>query len=180
MSVRKTIPKADDPRFILHEQTGRYIKIGSTYHAKNVIGSSALHPYSIITNTLVSHRKILGSDKLNDKQVKYMIKQIISQSMKFKNVDVVQEINELFSLDFSKFLIATIPEKSAEKDKKSMRSKRFTLGSKPTTDVSESETTDWENIADIRGLSRLQLKRQTGHYGKSTVETDFSDTEISD
>jgi hypothetical protein len=98
--------------------------------------------------------------------------------MKFKNVDVVGEINELFSLDFSKFLIATIPEKSAEKDKKkTMRSKRFTLGSKPTTDVSESETTDWENI---RGLPRLQLKRQTGHYGKSTVETDFSDTEISD
>lgn len=161
------LDKANDSRFIYIPETRRYVKIGSSYHAKQVSLHNELHPYSIFTKNLVTHIKILANDKLNDKQKKTIIKMMLKDSMAFKTTNVVQEIKDLFSLDFSRFLVAKgKPEPNEKNLSKSMTLKsRFTLGKAPQTDISDESETDW---ATYGALARC---------GLNGIPAGFTDTE---
>ena len=107
---------------------------------------------------------------------------MLKDSLAFKTTDVTTEIEDLYNVKFPSFRHLNAVGKVTEKPKqppphkhakKSVRQRRFRLAAKPQTDISESDQTDW---SDIGGLSRLQLKRQTGYY-RPTFETSHEDSD---
>ena len=166
LNKHKRLERKDDPRYILMESSNRYVKIGTAYHASHLLQQENMHPYGILTNVITQNRKILASDELNDKQVKHIIKKMITDCLAFKTTDVKKEIKDIFG----KTILEPIPEKKINTGK-------FKLCQKDKTDISESET-DWSSA----GFSRLKLTRQNGYYDRSVAMgyNQDSETEISD